>query len=389
MKLTVKTVIAAFCLLFSLEAGAQCLADTSFALSTPQIVNDTCKGDANGAVTIRINPLSATSTGYSIFFNGSGPFAPTPSVSVPGTWESQFSGLAANTYQAIVVDNNFCADTIEVQIREPDEPFTVVIDSVRDALCGSNGYIAATTTGGWSNPSVFTWTAFDDDMNVLPGYPRTLGYQLQGLTGGLYNVSATDLRGCRATASVNLVAGLPFEVSIDPPTDQTVSLGDSIDISASVNSGTNITYQWFPTTYLQPLSAANDSVRSKPCSDVTYIVLAIDASRNCSDADSITVSLTGEFDPYIPNIFNPYSPDPRNNVFQAFGPGITDVEMQIFERKGGLIFENPADTRIGTWDGRIGDSGPEAVAGKYLYFLRITSICGETVSRSGGVTLLR
>jgi len=371
------------------DITAQCMADTSFALSTPQIVNDTCKGDANGAVKIRINPLSATSTSYTIFFNMSGPFIPTPSTTVPGTFEYLFTGLPANTYEVIVIDNNFCADTIYATVNEPALPFTVLIDSLRDALCGNNGYLAATTTGGWSSPTVYTWTAFDDMMNVLPGYPRTLGFQLLGLMGGDYTVSATDLRGCTATASATLIGGSTFEVAINPPTDPTVSLGDSIDLNAYVNTGGNIDYTWFPTTYLESISANNDSVRSTPCSEITYIVLAIDAAKGCSDADSISIKLTGEFDPFVPNIFNPFSPDPRNAEFQAFGPGISGVEMRIFDRKGAAIYESPSDVLIGKWNGRIGGNGIEAVAGKYLYTLRINSICGETVSRSGGISLLR
>lgn len=383
--------VVAFTVFLSLDCAAQCDADTAFAISVPVLVNDTCKGDANGAVTIRINPQSSTSTNYSMFFPGNPPVIPTPSATVPGTFEASFNGLSANVYQVIVIDNNGCIDTVDVNIQEPAEPFTILIDSLRNALCGNNGYLAATTIGGWSSPSAFTWTAFDNMMNILPGYPRTLGYQLAGLSEGSYIVEATDFRGCKATASATLAGAAPFEVNIFPPGDQSVDLGDSIDVFASVSSGTNITYQWFPQTYIEPLSADGDSIRITPCSEQSYIVLAIDAARGCSSADSINIRLTGEFEPFVPNIFNTNSFDPRNNVFQAFGIGVIDVDIQIFDRKGGLVYETPtSDTNtLDSWNGRLGGDGALAVAGKYLYIVRIKSICGETVSRQGGVSLLR
>ena len=383
----VKTLSFALLVFLSLNAGAQC-ADTSFASFEVNNNPVVCKGEANGSVKIRINPLHPSSVSYVIFFDGGAPVVPTPSVSAPGTFDTTFVGLIAGSYEVIIRDNNGCEDTLYVDILEPAEPFTVLIDSSRDATCFNNGYLQASTIGGWSNPTVYTWTAFDNMLNILPGYPRTLGFVLNGLEGGPYTVEATDLRGCTASASANLVAFPEFEVNILPPGNHIVDLGESINLVAFPSSGTNINYQWFPLTYLDQLSTSGDSVRSTPCSNVDYIVLAIDNDRQCSAADSVNISLKGEFDPFVPNIFNPNSLDPRNNEFQVFGVGIVNVDMEIFERKGAMVYES-SDSTIAKWNGLIGGDGLEAVAGKYIYSMKIESICGEIVGRSGGLSLLR
>jgi hypothetical protein len=383
----VRTICIGVLVFLSLSAGAQC-ADTSYAVFIPVNKPVICKGESNGSFTVRINPIDNSSVSYVVFFEGGPPVIADPSMDVPGTFESTFSGLAVGSYEVVVRDNNNCYDTLNVDIQEPAEAFTVLIDSTSDATCFDNGYIAATTTGGWSSPTVYTWTAFDDMMNILPGYPRTLGFSLSGLQGGAYTVEATDFRGCTASASTSLVGFPEFEISILPPGNQVSDLGEAIELNVTASSGTNISYQWFPLTYLEILSPLGDTVRSTPCSEVIYIVLGIDEDRQCSDADSVLVSLTGEFDPFIPNIFNPNSFDPRNNEFQVFGAGIQDVDMEIFDRKGALIYES-SDSTLARWNGLIGGDGLEAVAGKYIYNIRVRSICGEVLGRSGGVTLIR
>lgn len=382
-----KTICIAFLVFLSFRAGAQC-ADTSYAVFVASNNPVVCKGESNGRLLIRVNPIDASSVSFVISIDGGPLMAIPPSMAVPGTFDKEYTGLMAGTYEIVVRDNNNCFDTINVSIQEPAEPFTVRIDSFMDATCFNNGFLQATTTGGWSSPTAYTWTAFDNMMNVLPGYPRTLGYLLSGLEGGMYTVSATDFRGCTASASATLQGFPEFAIDILPAGNHEVDLGDFIDLNVVASSGTNITYQWFPLTYLEYLSPGGDSVRSTPCGEVTYIVLGIDQDRQCSDADSVRITLTGEFDPFVPNIFNPQSFDPRNNEFQVFGPGIVDVDMEIFDRKGALIYESQ-DSTLAKWNGLIGGDGLEAVAGKYIYNIRVRSICGETVGRSGGVSLIR
>lgn len=375
-------------LLSTSKVNAQACTGSGFAVSS-QMTPVICKNDSDGTIFIRINPLDTIPTDYEIFIGSGSATVPTPSTDIPGTFEATFTGLSAGFYPFLISNDNNCDTTFVVEVTEPDEPFALQVDSIRNALCGDNGYIAVSTTGGWSTPTVFEWNGTDEMGAQLPGFPTSFGFQLTQLVGGNYTIATTDLLGCPTTGSATII-GRPenFELTLSPAVDPVINLGESVDLSASVNFGTNISYTWFPPDYLTINTSSGDSVTSTPCENVDYIVLAIDNDNQCSDADSISVFLTGSFEPFVPNVFRPASNDPRNNEFQAFGIGIENVDMQIFDRKGAMIYES-ADSTIAKWNGLLGGDGNPAVAGKYIYEMRIRSVCDDVRTKSGGISLLR
>ena len=92
---------------------------------------------------------------------------------------------------------------------------------------------------------------------------------------------------------------------------------------------------------------------------------------------------------YIPNAFSPNGDD-TNDVFEIyFDPstcGRVSLQLQIFNRWGGLVLEAPQNTWDGTFEGEPVDQGV------YIYRLNFTSEkegALSTYQESGAVVLLR
>jgi gliding motility-associated-like protein len=89
---------------------------------------------------------------------------------------------------------------------------------------------------------------------------------------------------------------------------------------------------------------------------------------------------------FIPNTFTPNGKGP-NDVFFAYGEGITSFRMRIFNRWGELLFET-TDMNVG-WDGRY--KGEVVQNDTYVYTILYTSTCGSTEERykTGHVNVIR
>ncbi len=110
--------------------------------------------------------------------------------------------------------------------------------------------------------------------------------------------------------------------------------------------------------------------------------------NGCSAADTIRIRERCPTKVYIPNAFSPNS-DGINDTFGVFGTDIISLELLIFDRWGGQVFET-ADVN-GQWDGTV--RGKPVTAGVYAWMARITGYLatGEVYESllSGDVTVLR
>ncbi len=87
---------------------------------------------------------------------------------------------------------------------------------------------------------------------------------------------------------------------------------------------------------------------------------------------------------YIPNAFSPNG-DGKNDEFSVYGEFIESFQLKIYDRWGKLTYElnNPNQT----WNGMSnGKNCPEDV---YVYFFEAKGFMGETIKKSGSITLIR
>lgn len=145
------------------------------------------------------------------------------------------SGLSAGTYTVSVVDGNGCSVIDSFTVNEPDE-LLVDIDSFSNVSCsGTNdGFALASVSGGTLSYN-YSWntTPIQNTANAV------------GLSAGTYTVTVSDLNGCLAIDSIEILA--PDSLSITLISSQDAScfgLNDG-SLEVSVQNGTSpYAYTW-------------------------------------------------------------------------------------------------------------------------------------------------
>lgn len=196
-----------------------------------------------------------------------------------------------------------------------------------------------------------------------------------------YHVIVSSSTCTPDTDIVNIqVAPIP---SLETGDNQTITPGTTLQVWGS--SPNQVTYQWQPsvdplTCYdcRRPYITANQS-------QTLYVVAT--NQYGCSAIDSVVLRVIA-CDPdlvFIPNTFTPNG-DGLNDLLYVRGIGLRRLEyFRIFDRWGGLVFEtNELNT---PWDGNI--NGKQADLATYVYVVKGECSNGETIQKSGNITLVR
>jgi gliding motility-associated-like protein len=172
--------------------------------------------------------------------------------------------LNAGTYNVsmIVTSTNGCSDTIAQQVTV--NPLPVVNAGADQAICtGSSATLVA--TGGLS----YLWN---------PGGATTSSIIVDPSINTSYGVQVTDINGCSASDTVNvIIKSLPV-ASAGP--DKSVCAG----LSATLTATGGVSYLWTPG------GATSASITVSPASTTTYIV-TVTGSNGCTNNDTATVAV--------------------------------------------------------------------------------------------------
>ena len=117
-----------------------------------------------------------------------------------------------------------------------------------------------------------------------------------------------------------------------------------------------------------------------------YIVsLMVTNTYGCSDKLSTEISVRPEFTLFIPNSFTPNG-DGLDDDFMAYGEGMIQYKMTIYNRWGDNIFQS--NNKAFGWNGknRFDENIP---GGIYLYHIAITDFNGKPWVYNGEVNLMR
>jgi gliding motility-associated-like protein len=112
-------------------------------------------------------------------------------------------------------------------------------------------------------------------------------------------------------------------------------------------------------------------------------LVAID-EKGCTDTITKPINIEEEWYIYVPNTFTPDG-DRSNNDFRASTIGIAQLEIDIFNRWGEIIFTSNEVNFI--WDGTY--EGVYAQDGTYVYRIELVTNSGREKSIKGHVNLLR
>ncbi|HMQ47336.1 MAG TPA: gliding motility-associated C-terminal domain-containing protein [Saprospiraceae bacterium] len=279
-------------------------------------------------------------------------------------------------YQLTVTDANGCVVVDDTTIVQPPQLFLDLIEVI-DNVCfgGADGSIEVLGSGGVP-PYQYSVDGvnFQDDP------------VLSGLTAGNYVVTVLDANGCTETIEATVTEPPPLivDASANPPQ---FDLGFSTQLLA-IPSLVPVTYSWSPIDSLSCTDCPNPT--ANPVNTTSYTITITD-ENGCIATDVVEVRVIKNRPVYIPNAFSP-NDDGRNDGFTVYaGPAVRQIrELKIFNRWGGLVFENnnfpPNDPLLG-WDGTF--KGQDAQISVYAYYALVEFIDGENLIFEGDVTVVR
>ena len=287
--------------------------------------------------------------------------------------------LGAGTYSLTVTDANGCTASAEATLIEP-EGLGVEL-SVTDPLCFGDeaGVVSVDAVAGGVMPYVY-----GIDGSAMSGSPL-----FTNLTIGTHLIQVQDANGC--TELQEVVVNQPEELIVDLGGDQTIELGESIELYAeTTNDGMIAQYDWRIDTAARPSCLDCVAPLITPQETMSYFVTVIDES-NCQASDQITVFVDKDRDVYIPNVFSPNG-DGRNDVFTIFaGPEVIRVNsFQVYNRWGEPMYEIydfPANDPLYGWDGT--HRGDLMNGGVYVYIAEVEFVDGVVELYKGDMLLMR
>jgi gliding motility-associated-like protein len=191
-----------------------------------------------------------------------------------------------------------------------------------------------------------------------------------------YTLYVTDRNGCVDTLPVAVQVYSAATVSL--PDSAVLYPGESMTMDPQ---GNGFYFDWFPTLGLSNPGIANPI--AEPKVNTRYFVTAT-TEGGCTATDSIYVIVHQQSAIEMPNAFVPGTG--ANNMFRVARQGIASLKsFRVYNRWGTLMFET-RDINKG-WDGRYNDQ-PQPM-GVYVYTVEATGVEGQTLSKSGNVTLIR
>jgi hypothetical protein len=258
---------------------------TQTATYTVEPVKGGCTG-ATFTLTVSVNsPISLTATPVATICNtgSTGSINLTVSGGTPGytyawTGPSSFtattqnlSGLAPGTYNLTVTDSKSCTKTTSAVVTQTAAISISPTATAATCYGGINGAIELTTVSGGSSPYTYLW----NDGSAVKD--RT------GLLAGTYSVTATDSKGCTATAS-GISVGQPTTISASASFSPISCSGGNSTITVTASGGTG--------TLLYSINGGayqSGNTFSKTASASPYTITVKDAN-DCTKTTSVTVT---------------------------------------------------------------------------------------------------
>lgn len=298
-------------------------------------------------------------------------------------------------YQVKIEDATGCQLTDEYNVTIPDQ---VVTDT--DQACFNSVYSFGSqqlTAGGNYTETFLDQDGCDStvmlsltfrpevlvaiDTTLCRGESFIIGDQSYD-TDGNYMATLVDQNGCDSTVSLTLQIKEPA-ASINL-SDQNIDLGASINIDLQSQDALLQSFEWSSEDEQICTDCANQTIF--PLRDTKYYLDGIDIN-GCSIADSMLISVTTNYNVYIPNVFTPNA-DGLNDSFKLYpSAAVGNVKtFRVYDRWGNLIYEDD-DSVDPSWDGR--HKGKLLNTDTFVYVAEIIFIDGHEQVFSGSVNILR
>ncbi len=217
-----------------------------------------CNGGTNGTATVAVSGGTAP---YAYSWN-----------TTPVLHTTTIRNLTAGAYQATVTDAKGCRAVYNFNITQP-APLTVTTGA-QNAICTgiSNGKAFAVPVGGTA-PYSYVW-------NTSPTQSTDTA---RGLSAGIYSVTITDSKGCRASQSVSVKASPGVQAAIN--IIQTPCTGTTDGELAGTATGGTAPYSWSWSTLPAQTTQTIGNLAAGP-----YTLIVTD-SNLCADTAVVNLPL--------------------------------------------------------------------------------------------------
>ncbi len=222
------------------------------------------------------------------------------------------------------------------------------------------------------------------DYFFSPNYNLT---DTQGINIFAYPQLSTDYTvripfpdGCVVDTSIRVDVS---DVFADAGPDRTIADGAKTIIGgANTILGSQYSYEWFPTDFLDNPFSLNPTV--SPRNNFSYY-LRVTNTLGCVDIDTVNIRVRCN-GINLPNAFTPRSSRGESTRFGLLNRQIVKLNhFRIYDRWGKMVFSTTDPTR--GWDGTY--NGTDAQLGVYVWEADGFCELGERFTETGNVTLLR
>lgn len=314
--------------------------------------DESCAGYSDGSAEILVNSGTAP---YTFFW------------SQAGANSAITDSLSPGDHFITVVDTNGCQKTDTISIASAPQ-INVFLENSTNPTCGfENGFIEISATGGTGSLTYF-WTPVNQS-----------GASVSDLDSGQYFVTVSDQNNCQLTESFILIQTGIFDTEIEAE-NTSIHEGDSTELEVITNPSAG-TYSF----YWQPEIICSDcqTVSVSPSGN-TYYTVYVTNEYGCADTAQIFITIIPCTDPFVPTIFSPNG-DGLNDEWTIFGSCIAELNLQVFDRWGELIFTSTNQNQ--PWDGTF--KNQSVPVGNYTYQLFLRLKDDSVISESGIITVAK
>jgi gliding motility-associated-like protein len=288
-------------------------------------------------------------------------------VSAPGRYIAQ-------GYLGVCRRSEFAADTVDVNFRSPEFPYTTQEPS---CFGFTNGQIRFGTPYGGKPPYQYS---IDNGQS----FSRNNTYTT--VKAGTYKLVVRDSLGCY---------NRPLQIKIGQPVAMTVKIVPITAFQDVVKVGQKVVFEGKPIRRtLTAVWTPKDSANCKNCLthtvypiSTTKVILVVTDSAGCPAADTVTIYV--EPNVFVPNVFSPNSTGGNKTFTILSKDPLPIVRMAIFDRWGEHLFkaENIETNQLEQgWDGTF--KGRRVEAGVYVYYAEVEVLPGRTILLKGDITVL-
>ena len=274
--------------------------------------------------------------------------------------------------------NSICfdTDTFDVDI----EDLTIDVNDFESFCIYDTIDIRAMVTQA-SSPLSYSWSPADSILSATDA----ISIRIAPLANQFYYLKTVSQTGCEDFDTVEVEVNLPaFDDAFINGVDSLFK-GQQTQLSTNRN-GSNLVYQWEPAKdFDNPSSAAPSTTLD---SSKLYTVTITDLNTGCVVVAQKRLRVfevnCAEPDIFVPTAFSPNS-DLTNDILYVRGANIRELEFQLFNRWGELIFETNEINK--GWDGRY--QGKKVEHGVFVYQLKAICFDGQEFIDKGNITLLK